>query len=304
MKENLETETVDPEKLLREKSWEQLSNAERKVAAEMFADRAEYERMHAMVHQLRSSTGFTEEELVPSDSVRKNLLDAYDDEQRRRRVLWWNSLGFWFRDRLRLDIPAVRFAVAGVILFAGIFAVLRLMNSNGAQPAEFVEQKLPVQDSVPNVVSNDQTNTPVLPVDSFAVEQNTVPVIAPPKEIISPKTVAVRPLAPVPTNKDVAPVDQIDTSASRLAMGTGNDTTVMPIAVNVFSSGDDPVVCCGANIQLTAPISNNATYNWTPSFSLASGTPMNATYVVGQAAPTSRALVEDENLVSVFFSLR
>lgn len=306
MKEENENSTIDAEKLLREKSWEQLTASELEAASALFADKAEYERMRSMVHQLRSSSGVTDEELIPSAHVRKNLLDAFDNEQKRRRVIWWNSLGFWFRDRLRLDIPAVRFAVAGVILVAGVLTVLRMINSGDTIPPGQVADIIPTQvaDSSDAVVKSPQVVVEDGKTEPLASGNESPEQLTPLTKDSVPN--AVSPTRPKrrPAKADVAkaPPVVVDTISQRLALGDGTDT--VPVAVVVGAT--NPITCCGTAISLTAPAAATATYNWSP----VSGTPTgvftnNGTNViVFGAQPVSRSLNADEEVISVFWSLR
>lgn len=316
MKEDFENTTIDAEKLLREKSWEQLTAAERKVANELFSGEAEYERMRAMVHQLRSSAGNSnDDELIPSGNVRKNLLNAFEDEQRRRRVLWWNSLGFLIRDRLRFDIPAVRYAFAGVILIAGVFTVLRLINttgnstddvlakSNSLQTTDSVAEQVALQNVVP-----DQTTG-----DTIAVNIQNAPVVQDNKDNIrnnddADRIVNVPIQQPVPDGNQVAPLvpEIIDTTA-RIAFANGNDSSEVATMMAVVGTAVDSSICCGATALLLSPTATSPAYTWTNNASLSPvGVNVNATAVTyfTLTPPTSRSLAADEEVINVFWSLR
>jgi hypothetical protein len=151
MSTEFENSKVDIEHLLRSKSWEQLSASEKEEVLKFVPGKEEYERMHIMTTQLMGEIGVQEEELLPSDRTRENLMNAFADEQSKRRAMWWNSLRYRLNDVIRFDIPAVRIAVASVILVLAIVGTVSLFN----------------EESNPVVAKN----VPVIPPDS--VKGNT-----------------------------------------------------------------------------------------------------------------------------------
>lgn len=305
MKEELEN-TMDVEQLLRGKSWEQLNEAEREAAVEALGDQVNYDRVRGMMMELRAETGIEEEALQPSKHVRENLLAAFDEEQRRRRVLWWNSLGFWLRDQLRLDIPIVRLALAGVILVLGIFAVMQVTG-----------------DETPGqTIANQQT--PPVPVDENngrKLDDN----VEPPGMNVQPMTFpwSFYPPAPVnPEEDDVVVVEDVmpplkdsvtnpqqgnivavaDSVSHEFAVGV-MDTTASPLVVSFTDA-----TCLGSNANLTAT-GSGATYNFmwvTPVNASVSPTATNSNmasvYVV--APPNCRSLANDSKVINAMFSMK
>ncbi len=314
MKEELDNPSVDVEKLLREKSWAQLTNEEKSAISDAFSGEEEYEQMRSMVHQLRSASGILDEDLVPSKHVRADLLAAFDDEQRRKRVIWWNSLGFWFRDRLRFDIPAVRYAFAGVILILGIVSVFRLVNTNNLPENNTIVKNEPAQ-TVP--LAPNENNAIVVPVPELpAPSENDVPVIVQngnndqsPKTNLqkdpseaTPKVIPNNPNPVVDVNQRQAQQDSIGRIA--IANIVPIDSNALPIVVLTNNAVD--ACCTGATqVLLASPANTNAIYNWSPTSmgNVTSGVVFVNGGTVG-LPPTSRALVEDEHVINVFFALR
>ena len=299
MKDDFENVNVDVEQLLRSKSWSQLNEVERIALKDLVDGEVEYERMQGMVHRLRAVSGVHDLEMVPSGNVRENLLMAFDDEQRRRRGLWLMGIGFWFRDRLRLDIPAVRLAVAGVVLLLGIVTVVKLMNGeNAVQPIAKQDQQTIPSDNNEN---NLQLNPAPVNVDSGMVQSPVVketPQVNDAQQDIQlvPQT------APGPNIP--APFTPVDTTTQRLAMNQPVDTglVVMPLVTATQSFA----VCCGATNVLVTPTNlGTGNYAWTSPAS--NGTvlaPSSYNITIVGLPPRSRSLEQDANVVNVFFALK
>ncbi|HTF04128.1 MAG TPA: hypothetical protein VK826_08880 [Bacteroidia bacterium] len=297
MKDDFENVNVDVEQLLRSKSWSQLNEAERSALKDLVDGEEEYERMQSMVHRLRAVSGVHDSE-IPSGHVRENLLVAFDHEQRRRRGLWLTGIGFWFRDRLRFDIPAVRFAVAGVVVLIGIVTVVKLMNGeNAVQPMAKQDQQTIPSDQNGN---DPQLNPAPVHVDSGVVESPVVNKT--PQVNDAQQGIQVTPPAPAPNIP--APFVPVDTTTQRLAINQPVDTgaLVMPLVTATQSFA----VCCGATNVVVAPTALGASnYAWTAP--VTNGTvlaPSSYNITIVGLPPRSRSLEQDADVVNVFFALK
>lgn len=304
MKEENENSAFDAEQLLREKSWDQLNASELKAAQELFSGPAEYERMRSTVHRLRSSAGSVGDEWMPAKHIREDLLNAFDDEQKRRRALWWNSLGFWFRDRLRLDIPAVRYSLGAVVLLVGLFTMLRVFSGDGNNGLTTVAKNTGQPDtSIPFNVADSQaqlvTTPQAVPVrDSATDKEPIVPTNETPSRNTQLDPVAVTPL-PLPSPTPLHNTPQPDSSAMAVGINSGGDTLVTPIAVTTLG-GSDPASCCGSStVFATSP---TAAYTWTSSVPLTVN--VSGIYAVSSQAVNARSLANDEEILDVFFTLQ
>jgi hypothetical protein len=314
MKQEAES-VIDVEQLLRDKSWEQLNADERNAAAEAFGDETGYERVRAMTDELRSGAGIEEEELKPQVQVRENLLAAFDDEQRRRRVLWWNSLGFWLRDKLRLDIPVVRFAVAGVILVLGIFTVMQVTTN------EIPERNIAGNHPVPPIPAEDNYDK--------KLDDN----IEPPGMNVQPLTwpyIVFNPQPfPLPEEKqhvvaeEIIPQENHDTivdpqlenmiamtdtvANANAGFAMADSIAVSPLTLSFTNATG--AICCGAsneNVVTLTGASPAYSYNWTsPSNASVTFNATNSNMVtVYSVVPNCRSLANDSKVIAAMFSMR
>lgn len=290
---------IDVEHLLRSKSWDQLNEQERSVSTELFSGEGEYTHVRNLMHELRSESGIQEEEMKPSAYVRENLLAAFEDEQRRRRVLWWNSLGFWLRDQLRFDIPAVRIAVAGLIVTLGIVAVTKLSDNNNDAVIVNNDKSQPA----PKVVLPGQEDKLAGTPEQNSVEPETLRAV--PDEIEDEAIVEQTNHNTLNPDQNIVQKGFADTSASNgLVVGPtiGEDS-----ASSLVSSFTNATICCGANNAAITATGATSTYSWTTNDGTTSPSTMNAN-VVGiydvTYIPSSRSLAKDEEVIGAMFSLR
>lgn len=300
MKEEMQHDRADAEQLLRTKSWTQLTEDERKAAEEIFSGEHEYERMRNVMLNLRAGAGIEDEELVPDTRVRENLLAAFEDEQRRRRVLWWNSLGFWFRDQLRLDIPAVRIAVAGVILFIGIVAVYKLTESNSNSTPAIVNQDNTKPKPSPQNPSPDAV-TPVPQTPQVADQQQKDGNAGDPQKVVpAPDNNKKNAVTDLQNNNgpSPSPVYQPLTLDTNTAVANGTQDTMLSVVPLTISVTPTSIVCCGTSSTVNAA-TTSLPYNltWTNN----SVTPVTTFNVV---TPNNRSLASDQEVVNVFFALK
>lgn len=323
MKEEFENDTVDVEQLLRSKSWDELNADERSAARELFTNEGEYDRVRAMMQDLRSGSGIEEEELQPSKTTRTNLLAAFDDEQRRRRVLWWNGLGFWFRDQLRLDIPAVRYAIAGVVLIVGIVAVMQLnfSNNNSLPPIAKKDNVQPGQsplhqdESKDQLVNDDKTEPLKQEENNTSPSENNKQIIPSlnqvPQQVVQgsnnqPSNVQGTSNGFNPYIDGNSPV-VIDTSSQRLAMNPGSDTATLVSPTVTFTNGS--AICVGSNNANITASGGTPAYTYTWNLTPTDGTsPLptngNITGIYTVVVPNCRSLANDEKVIGAMFSMK
>jgi hypothetical protein len=293
MSTEFENSSIDVEQLLRTKSWEQLSDAEQAEFLKLGSGREEYTRMFSMTNQLMSASGVHDEDLKPSPNTRGNLLSAFANEQRKRRAAWWSSLWYGLCDKLRFDIPMVRIAVAAVLLLAGVFGVMKVMEKgeepqivNEPNPKPANENAVPVpSNSNNNIVEQPSDNNPVVNPDQTFPPDTQIGLNAPQVVMIDPNQNAIVP----DTNPQY--ITAFTNNGQPLIVDTG--TLVLPTAT--FNTNN--VTCFGASngsVTVTANGGANYSYQWTPI--------TNAT-VIGLPA-RSRPLENDAAVLDVFFAVK
>jgi hypothetical protein len=275
---------MDVEQLLRSKTWEQLSAEEQAEVKKLLSGRDEYMRMFVMTNQLMSSSGVHDEELKPSAQTRENLLNAFADEQRKRRAAWWSSLWYGLSARLRFDIPIVRIAVAAVVVACCIAGAVQFMDKEAAPQVVKNENVAPVP-----VNGQQNKETPVPSVDNNVVQQpgNVTPQQAP--------------LQQVQDIPQVAPVDHPDANVNT---GVSKDTTRSFIAdavtgnLRIDSALLAPAIatngmtfCCGTSNGTVIATNAGTVYTW----------PLNVT---NGLPPRARSLENDAAVLDVFFAVK
>lgn len=304
MKEEFENSSVDLEHLLRTKNWNQLSPAEQDELKNVLSGREEYERLYAMVHQLKTVTGVHDTDLVPSAGLRENLLTAFEDEQRKRRSMWWSGLWYRMSSVLRFDIPAVRIGFAAVLLVVGVLTVFNLMNKDESAPVIAKEDN--VQPAPESVKENPGTDNHI----TVIPEQNDNEVQPAPQNVVTPDDNLQ--VAPASVNNGMQVVDGnapvvVDTNANRFVMNPvdTNALVVAPLTFNVTNGG---TLCCAtSNGTVLAAGTNDANYVWTNSGSNALTGVTNGTVnvvTVNGLPPRARALSNDAQVLDVFFAVK
>jgi hypothetical protein len=312
MKEELELNELDLEQLLRSKTWNQLSAAERTAAATIVSGQDEYDRLYAIVHQLKTTTGVHDSDMIPSGDIRENLLMAFDEEQRRKRVLWWSVMGFWLRDKLRLDVPAMRIGLASVVLAAGLFAVWK-STSGEVTPAGIAEtKKVPAGDSfndkgtaARNKIENE--NLPIIG-DSVLYPMWVQPEAVVVDENENDEVIGVQDNLPEQEQLVQSPAVEHPDSAGMITAG-GNDSVAFYLPTIGVVPGNVDAVCCGATQVLT---NGSYMYNWTsPSYTNATPPTSYDIHVTNAnvasiqlTAPNCRSLANDKDVIAAFFSLK
>ncbi len=301
MKTDRNYQPEDIEALLAEKAFNELYDEERAFVLGHLSSAGEYERMREMLLAIRGGAGGEDTgSLGPAPRVKRELLEEFGREQRRRRALWWNSVGLWFRDNLRLDLAVVRVAFAAVALVLAVWLGFRLAGGSPA-PELAKNTDAPVPQQV--VPSPAPGNTAAVP--GKEEEEKAAPAVSPVQSqdaVLPPskkERLAVTPVPPatahdrVPVTNtataagndqkfSVIPPDTMEVLATNVTANTnvvtGNpEHTNPPVSVNVDSA--TATACCGTS---TALISSGGT----PTYAL---TP--ATTTVNATAPANYSIV-------------
>lgn len=286
---DFENTSIDLEQLLRSKSWSQLNGSEREEAMKFVAGESEYDQLYAMMHQLRSASGIHDESLKPSADVRENLLAAFDAEQKKRKAGWLMNVTHFLNNTIRFDVPAVRLAVAAVLLVGGIYFAMKFVDTETHNPG--VVNNETTQPSAPlpgNVPSQEQ---PVNPQPSVPVQQQ-------PENVVEQNNWTDNDGNNLPQMVQVPAPVIVDTgAANRIAMIPDTNAVVMPLVVNAGTNA----FCCGTSngsLTLSPTAVSGATYSWTNS-----GTPTIVNLTNG--LPTrSRSLANDTEVLDVFFAVK
>lgn len=305
MREELENSNLDLEQLLRTKSWNQLSEAERADVSAVLSGQSEYERMFAMVHQLKTVSGVHDENLIPSTGLRKDLLLAFGEEQKKRRAMWWSGLWFRLSGALRFDIPAVRISIAAVVIIAGIITVTNLMSDT--QPAPIAKQEN-VQPAPEAPKENPATNNNIVvqPDQKGNVVQPT------PQNVVAPEQNIQ--VVPTPVNNGMQVVDGNDpivqdTNSKVFAMNPVDTNALVVAPITVFTNGMNATFCSPTS-NGTVITTNGGTpynFNWTNTGTNSLSPDVNTgvyTVTVNGLPPRARALSNDAQVLDVFFAVK
>lgn len=276
MSTEFENSNVDLEQLLRTKAWEQLTGEEQAEVKKVLAGADEYMRMFAMTNRLIASSGVHDEALKPPAQMRANLLNAFANEQRKRRAAWWDSLWYGLSDKLRFDIPAVRIAMATVVVALCVFGALRMMDSNDAPQVVKNEATAPVNEDP------QQAQTPQNENNIAQEPSNGVPPQNPGQQNMnSPQQ--MEPYTPVVMQPNP---DSGDLLAHKNMPAFVIDSSRLEQLLNNF--------CCGTSNGTVVTSNNGNMYGWTPGNSnVANGLPARA-----------RSLENDAEVLDVFFALK
>lgn len=135
IKNNYQPEDI--EALLAEKPFHELYAEEKAFVLEHLSSANEYEQMRETLLSIRGASGndSSSSGIRTSPRVKQELMAAFEKEKKKRSLIWWNSLGLFFRNQLRFDLPVVRIAFAAVVLLFGIWIVYRMTeNTNVIKP--------------------------------------------------------------------------------------------------------------------------------------------------------------------------
>lgn len=284
---------VDIENLLRNKSWSQLNADERARLKEWAASESEYESVRGMFLELRAGA-FTDETLQPSAEIHKNLLDAFDTEQRKRRALWWNAFLFSFRDKLRFDIPVVRYSYAGAIVVILLLTVFRFFSAS--------------DENIPAIVKNENKSVdPIVPIDSSADKTalqlpEQVDMKKESQDKPEPQS-EIRSYVPVHTNtiadSDPGAINpEVDTTL--FAQNNVVDTLANVLVVN--STTD--LITSGSSTNLTFSGTPTANYTWNTSPALTFTYPAANVVTVSLGPEKTRSLQNDAVVLQHIYTLR
>lgn len=298
MKEEFEDGLADMEQLLRTKSWTQLSAAEQDEVKTVLSGREEYERMYAMVHQLKMVAGVHDADMAPSNGVRENLLEAFGTEQRKRRAMWWSGLWYRLGSSLRFDIPAVRIGFAAVLLVVGVLTVFNMMNKDESAPVIANEENVL---QTPGVVKENPAPNSNITVQPEQKENQNPSV---PQNVIAPDDQPL--IEPAPVNNGMQVVDGNvpvvpDSNAKVFAMNPVDTSlqVVTPLTFNVTNG--NATICCATSNGTVLTTNGGSNYIWNATGTVTGVT--NAVTVNG-LPPRARALSNDAQVLDVFFEMK
>jgi hypothetical protein len=297
MNEEFENASIDIEQLLREKNWSQLSAAERAELKKLGCAEEEYERMYSMVHQLIAGSGVHDERMKPHHLVRENLLSAFENEQKKRRAMWWSGWCFRLSGAVRFDIPAVRFGVAALVLIVGAISVFNFLKHDESVPVIAKKESIQPLKETPKETPATNKNITIEPEKQQSVPQNIVPQ----EENIQ--------IVPAPANNGQV-VNQnvpaiVDTNTNRLAMNPVDTNALVISPITAFTNGSN--LCCGSNVTLSPTSNGGSNYSWnaTSNGTVMTGGNINYTIVgVNGLPPRARALSNDAVILDVYFEMR
>lgn len=287
---------MDMERLMRSKSWAQLNAEELREVKQFVGTEKEYESMRMLVLELRSSVQ-SDDSLVPSEDVRQKLLEAFENEQRKRRALWWNGLLISLKDKMRFDIPAVRYGVSGAVVLLLLFVAFRVFTSGESQTDVIVKNEpTPVVNPSQNMDSTKKEIQVAVNTDSSPAE-NKAPVVAD-NYSTAPVVQQSRTNSSATVINDQSPL--VDTPAVAV--------NVIPDSLNIVALTVEPanaILTSGSATALTVNATATMNYSWTT----ATYTDSESANVVGTTVfsigpEKTRPLASDAGLVRNYYSLR
>ena len=167
----------DLEHLMLERPFDELLEEERAYALRHLADRAEYERMRALLHHVRTNDR-NSGTLDASPKVRENVLQAFREQRRPHWRIWLNSVGgFLLPERpVHYWRPALALGVVAVLSFTGVEMWNSLQHKENKVLAE-VKPKATVQppeapkeqNETENRSGSEQNAAPPAPLGSLPV---------------------------------------------------------------------------------------------------------------------------------------
>ena len=132
----------DIESLLSERGFDELLPDERAFGLRQMSGREEYERMRALLHDVRPDER-DRGTIEPEDRVRANVLAAFRAQQQPQWRIWLNGISLWLAPKEAsahpLWRPALAFGSLALLIVAGVVAV-RQFDGIG-QPAAVAELK-------------------------------------------------------------------------------------------------------------------------------------------------------------------
>lgn len=287
---------LDMERLLRAKSWSQLNAEELREVKQFIGTEQEYESMRMLVLELRSSVQ-SDDSMLPSEDVRRNLLEAFENEQRKRRALWWNGLLISMKDKLRFDIPVVRYGVSGAFALLLLFVAFRFFTSGESQSDLIVKNEpTPIVNPSQNTDSSEKEIQVAVNTDSSPAESRA-PVVADNYSNV-PIVQQSRTNSSATVNNEQSPL--VDTTA--VAANVISDSS------NILAMSVDPAntfLTSGSATALTVNATATMNYTWaSPTFTDAGSLNIVGTAVYNLGPEKTRPLASDAGLVRTYYSLR
>jgi hypothetical protein len=286
---------LDMERLLRAKSWSQLNAEELREVKQFIGTEQDYESMRMLVLELRSSVQ-SDDSLVPSEGVRRNLLEAFENEQRKRRALWWNGLLISLKDKLRFDIPAVRYGVSGAFALLLLFVAFRFFTSGESQPDLIVKNEpTPIVNPSQNTDSSENEIQVAVNTDSSPIE-NKLPLIQE-EELRIPVTQEPQSNS-IAVTVDKSPTLDTTAAVANIVVDSSNIAALTVSPANAFLTS-------GSATALTTNPTATMNYTWaSPTFTDAGSLNIVGTSVYNLGPEKTRPLASDAGLVRTYYSLR
>ncbi len=175
-------ERYDPEDievLLRERSFDELLDAERAYVLRHLSGRAEYEEMRALLRGLDHGDGRTPA-IEPEESVRINVMAAFREARTPQWRIWLNAVGaaLWPEDPRAVWRPALALGTVALLIVGSITAVRWFDRNPTPELAEVRRTEQPAQPPPPPAAAAEKeaasdevaANDPLHPVRSDVAE--------------------------------------------------------------------------------------------------------------------------------------
>lgn len=132
----------DIESLLSERGFDELLPDERRFVLRHVADRAEYERLRALLRFVRPDER-ERSAPEPDERVRASVMAAFRAQQHPRWRIWLNGLSLWLapKESTAYWRPALAFAALAVLIVAGVIAVWQFQGSSDHNALAALEQE-------------------------------------------------------------------------------------------------------------------------------------------------------------------
>jgi|JI6StandDraft_1071083.scaffolds.fasta_scaffold08571_5 hypothetical protein len=139
------TERYDPEDLehlMLERRFDELLEEERAYALRHLADRAEYERMRALLLHVREDRT-AQGTMDAPPKVREHVLQAFRDQQKPQWKIWLNSVGGFLMPEQPAQYwrPALALGTVAVLVFASLLTLRNMETDGNKVLAELKEVK-------------------------------------------------------------------------------------------------------------------------------------------------------------------
>jgi hypothetical protein len=151
----------DIEQLLIERSYDDLLEEERAFVLRHLSDRAEYQRMRALLLRVHEDDRPVTD-LDADPAVRENVMAAFRAQQQPQWRIWLNSVGGFFipREPAQFWKPALAFGTLALLVTVG---VIGLRNLDVARNAEMAEVRPAPAKNTNEPIVTEKTTAPAAP---------------------------------------------------------------------------------------------------------------------------------------------